>query len=411
MATARNRNRRRVEFVRPRWRRRAQRIDASRKHVEATGMWTWFHDPRAIHSSNRTYIVWHQDSGIQVGVYDHEQQSWGQTRLGEMSHNDHDVGVIGLLEDGRLMVCYSIHNGALRMRISRHPGDITAWEEERILSDGLCTYPTLEYLSQERRWYLFYRRREVSDDPALRKHMPFRVRVSDDQGVTWADEQTIFDVPGHRPYVKVTGDGHSRLDFFATDGHPNEFHHNSVYHFYYNGSWRDSFGRVMGQPAFTTSQVTRVHDGSVTPAWVWDIAPGPVGAFAMFNDIGDHRYMRATFDGAWQVAEIARGGGSIAADGTEPHYSAGIALDHGDPLQLYVATFDSGESSLHRIILDAHGTERSRQVVAAPEQDVKNVRPVVVRGEQRVLWWSGTYDGYRQFHCALRSAPILGERG
>jgi hypothetical protein len=387
------------------WLRRTLRLGSVTRVVEPEGMWTWFHEPRAVRVGDQTYIVWHHDSGIQVGSYNHRHRSWNQVCLAEVTNNDHDVGVLGVLNDGRVMVCYSAHNGALRVQTSRRPQDIGEWDKERVLSDGLCTYPTLEYLANERRWYLFYRRREVSEAPELRKHMPFRMRTSEDNGATWSEERTIFDVRGHRPYVKVSGDGKSRLDFLCTDGHPNEFHDNSVYHFYYDGRWRDSFGTDIGEPSFTPSHVTRVHDGSTVPAWVWDVATGGVAVFATFNALDDHRYMRAVFDGKWTVLEIARAGTSIAADGTEPHYSAGVALDHADPRTTYIATFHGFESTLRRLTFDATGTESRCDEIVRPDTGHKHLRPVVVRGDSRVLWWVGDYDGYRAFHGVLRASP------
>lgn len=364
-------------------------------------MWTWFHDPRAVEHEGHTFITWHQDAGIWVG--DLVDGSWTRARLATTAtENDHHVAALGVRPDGRLIACYTEHNRSLRCRLTTRPSDVSSWGEETVIDGGSCTYPNLVHLEAERRWLLFYRR------TADRKHKPMMLRTSDDDGETWSAETELFDVEGHRPYAKVASDGRSRVDVAVTDGHPNEYAANSIYHFAYAaGRWVRSDGTDMGDPPFGPADATLVHDATrQDPAWVWDVAPGPVIAFATFPTRDEHRYGRARWDGSrWVVHDVAAGGTTIDVTGTEDHYSGGVVLDHARPDRMVASVQDRDGWVLKRFTVSDDGEVSDVEVLS--ETGGKHVRPVVVRGGHRVCWLAGSYDGYKHFETRLRAHPPL----
>ena len=369
--------------------------------MQQPAAWTWFHDPRAIGHGERTFVTWHEPGGIWVGAS--AGQSWHKFQLAATSDaNDHHVAALGIRSDERLIASYAQHNKPMYIRTSANPNDVASWGPERDLDLGRCTYPNLVYLAAEKCWYLIYRRHVAS------KHMPIVLRASKDDGETWSDAVTLFDVDGHRPYFKVATNGRDRIDLAVTDGHPNEYADNSIYHFAYDrGIWTDSHGNDLGEPTFSTEGVTLVHDGTLgEPAWVWDVAPGPVIAFAAFPTPDDHRYMKARWDDGWVVNQVAFGGPRMATTDTEMHYSGGIAIDHSHPDTMFASVQDGYGWSIVQLTVSDRGDIIER-VVARASVGEKHIRPVVVRGQRRLLWLAGRYDGYREFQTALLAYPPL----
>lgn len=372
-------------------------------NVRQDAVWTWFHDPRAIFHAGRTFITWHQGDGIYVGAYDDRRLAWSAFRLSASLPNDHSVAALGIRTDGRILACFSDHNQPLRRRLSTNPCTVEEWDSAAVIDPGRCTYPNLVHLTDEGRWYLFYRR--VFDG----QHMQMLVRTSEDEGHSWSDATIVFDVPRMRPYFKVASDGRGRIDIAITDGHPNECASNSVYHFAYeSGAWIDSAGRPIGTLPAGLDSVTRVHDGvGGDSAWVWDIAPGPVIVYATFPTVDDHRYFRAHWVDEWKTTEVQRAGTSLDPGGSEVYYSGGIVLDHASSDLMYASVKDrSGWSMVRLRFIEAESAVTVEPLRVATGGE-RHLRPTVVRGHPRVLWISGQYRGYQQFRMQLSAYPPL----
>src|SRR5690606_6072001 len=102
-------------------------------------------------------------------------------------------------------------------------------------------------------------------------------------------------LPFTQPYLRVGSDGAGRVDFLATNGHPDSTT-SSVYHFYYEGgAYHDSSGAVISLP-LSTSTMTTLWDGSANSSdgWIWDILQDsgtPVAVYSHAVVAGtDHRY-------------------------------------------------------------------------------------------------------------------------
>ena len=90
-------------------------------------------------------------------------------------------------------------------------------------------------------------------------------------------------------------------------------------------------------------QGSLVFDGSIRPAWVWDIrriSDGWVAAVFVVSHEGldgfDLRYYYAhVLDGVWQTQEIAYAGKHIYSP--ENHYAGGVFLDPSDLNVVYMS--------------------------------------------------------------------------
>jgi putative BNR repeat neuraminidase len=409
--------------------------------VAEDGAWCWFQDERAI-LIDSTLIVSSMGHGgdVQVASYDTEtgerQQAVLHTRL---ERDDHDVASLLPLDDGRVAAYYTRHDGFphLYARASVRAGDLTSWSHERVTSFPFdVTYTNAFRFAEEGaapRIYLFFR--GIDSGPTF--------IASDDDGATWSRPGRVIDaaVPTptgwfpHRPYVKYATDGTGTIHLVYTDGHPNEYLHNSIYHlFLRDGALHRSDGTMVAamragdSPALPPDAGTRVYDGWQLPggqAWTWDAAidgeGNPVAVFSTYPDPSrpffDHRYRYARWDGgAWQVHDIARAGTGIYYG--EGYYSGGIALDPDHPDTVYFAADAdplSGEPTATATFEIFRGVTRDGGATwsitpVTSGSTAHNLRPIVPRGHRDdtlLLWMQGSYDTYLAYETrivALRGA-------
>jgi len=398
---------------------KAQKKASAYEIVAKDAAWCWFSDPRAVyHKGNKEQIYFAYINSKGDVVISSRESKTKQTRHytlhSALQVDDHNVPSILFLPDGRLLTFYTEHNGRFFMRKSKNPEDITQWEEERVIPFGgnRITYSHPVMLKEEsNRIYMFWR---GSD---WRPSMSF----SDDLGQTWSTTQALIESKGakNRPYLKVCSDDKSRIDFAFTDGHPGVELTNSIYHMYYEkGKFYQSDGAQIasvGQLPIEHSKVHKVYDAkpSKVKAWISDIALGkgnkPVLVYASYPTDTDHRYHYAAWDGLkWQDEELCKAGGwmPVLNPGEkvrEPNYSGGIALDHQDPSNVYLArevnkTFEIEHWKKERKLWT------TQQLTT--QSDVSSMRPYVVTGfsgkKAIVLWMTGLYNHYTKFDTDLR---------
>lgn len=244
---------------------------------------------------------------------------------------------------------------------------------------------------------------------------------SDDLGTTWSSSKPLIESKGkkNRPYLKVSSDNKSRIDFTFTDGHPAVEPTNSVYHIYYEkGIFYQTNGERIAsieELPLEHSLVKKVYDGTTDSirAWISDIALGknkkPVIVYTRYPQDTDHRYHYAQWDGEkWLDEEICKAGGwmPIVKPGEkirEPHYSGGISLDHQNPSNVY----------LSRKINNVFEVEHWKKVKDSwdinkitTQSSINNIRPYVVAGYRGkhpiILWMTGLYNHYTRFETDLR---------
>ena len=345
-------------------------------------------------------------------------------------YDDHDTPAFVARGDGRLLAVWSGHGTDHRIlsRVSRRPGDATAWGDERVFvpsASSSVTYSNLHRLPGERgRIYNFFRGLDNRFKPS--------VAWSDDEGGSWTAGGVVIDVPAafrHRPYVKYASDGRDTIHLAYTEGHPRNFD-NSVYHVAYrDGALRRSDGTVLrplAEGLRDPVEGTRIFQGDArNVAWVVDLeldARGrPFVAYSVQKDSAglppgeggaDHRYRLAAWTGAeWRDQEIAFAGTRLYAG--EDDYTGGVALVPGDPARVFVSTdadpatgaplVSAADGKRHWEVFrgtTADGGRTWRWQAVTRDSTADNLRPIVPRahgGEELLLWLRGRYRSYTDY--------------
>jgi hypothetical protein len=394
---------------------RAASLPASTPAVTTLGQgsWCWFGDPRVVELGGVTYVGWISWQGaITIAEYSPAGGVLGSDVVGRAYHDDHSSPSILIEPDGTLTIFWSGHNGAqMYERTSAAPAEITRWGPEQAVPVHLpggrgFTYPNPLLLRNDgNNLYLFWRGADWSADYATRT-----------PAGNWGAARRLIVSKGQRPYLKADAYGGNEIGLAFTNGHPRnvltsiyyaEIHHGSLWHA--NGRWitRLSDGSI------TPKQADVVYDAQKTkvPAWVWDVAftgtGHPVIVYATFPTPTEHLYWYATWTGThWVSHLLTDGGGSISPNGIEYEYSGGIALDHGDPSNLYLSRQVSGGWQIERWSTHDGGARWTHQVVV-PAGGTDNVRPVVARGPKTELFWlHGAYNTYTTYRTSVRGLAL-----
>ncbi len=404
----------------------------SYRRLTHDGAWCWFSDPRAVYDekSKCTYAGWVNSQGdVVVGAFDH-QTADVQTAIlhRKLEADDHAAPSLVILPDGRLRAFYAKHgDNVMRTRITRRSADVLAWEPEQTLDlnnpdelkpghpNSVC-YSNPALLSGGE-LVLFWR--GTNFKPCM--------AVSHDQGAGFETSHVVFEAPGadagNRPYLKVACDDGQLIHITLTTGHPRNEPHNSVYYCSFDGTtFRRADGDVIGtidDLPLDPAQCDIVHDGQATGvrAWIWDIAADadghPAIVYARLPAETRHVYYHAAWDGEQWVHHPIVGGGAWfpqTPEGKhepEPHYSAGLVLDHADPRRVYLARPVLGVFEIERWELDDSG-DRWRQTAVTSGSRFDNVRPFVIRNAPptgpRVLWMcvDQRYEHYTRYGCSIR---------
>jgi len=337
------------------------------------GAWNWLQDERVVVAGDRLVVA-----SVAMGCRDPDREGAVEVvsrdlNTGELVRftlhreadplqrarwrDDHSCPALLVRPDGRIVALYGRHgqDEQFRYRITRAPGDVSAWSEERLLASpagSRVAFPNLVHLAGENsgrgRTYAFYR-------GIGNRLMPSWAR-SDDDGETWTVGDIFLRLPERvTPYVKYAGDGRAAVHVAFTDGHRLDFN-NGVYHVVYrDGAWWDAAGARLGtfaEPLAVRERLTPVFRANAdSVAMISDLAldregrphlvysvqmdtrrrrPRPVGA--------DHRYRYARWTGgAWRDQEIAHAGGEVHAV-ADDDCTGLAALDPQDVNVVYIST-------------------------------------------------------------------------
>lgn len=316
------------------------------------------------------------------------------------------------------MVFYSAHGGdKMFYGVSVKPEDISAWTgEASILTNttgpNRFTYPNPYTLKREKkRIYLFWRGGDFQPSFA-----------TSDDGTNWSDAQTLIR-GGARPYVKYESDGQDTVHIAFTYGHPrNEPFNNIYYACYRNGALYRANGKKIksvSELPLVPAEADKVYDARShnARAWVWDIAldarKNLLIVYASLPEETRHFYRYARWDGLqWRDYEITAVGQwfpKTPAGKTEPepHYSAGVVLDHTNPSIVYLSRNVSGVYEIEKwTTTDGGKTWSSISITSGSTLD--NVRPVAVRNQRpgrlpSVLWMQNFhYVHYTDYKSAIK---------
>jgi hypothetical protein len=382
-------------------------VAAAAAHTLGHGAWSWFGDPRAVTSGERTYVGWIDRRGnVRIAAYDGRARrvEHGPVLKRRLGRDDHNNPSILIRRDGRLMVFFSPHSGhhlpppgvprRMYYRVSRRPGDVRRWGPLRWLPTntpgGLgYTYPNPIRVGRSVR--LFWR--GGNWQPSMSTWRP---------GRGWTRARTAIRVGGgNRPYVKYARvRGRARrggaIDLAFTEANPGNLA-TSIY-----------YARLRGQRLpITPRRAYRVYDGRgrLGRAWVLDVADTPYGRpvilFATYHPGGRHVVYRYATPGAgrsWRVRRLVDSGPPIAGN-----YPAGASLDHADPGTVLLSRRVRGMYEIERWHTADRGRSWAHTAVTSGSRQW-NIRPVVPRGDSRgtVVWMRGGYRSWRAYMTRVR---------
>lgn len=421
------------------------------------GGWCWFQDQRAIFTTDGRLLVSSvavspgTGSGTRSGSVEITNRelatgrTWIDTLYRGVTSDDHNAAAMVQLPTGRVEALFTDHS----FRPYIHPthverGDL-GWTRDTLiyrpeadvidLSTGLdrksgVTYSNPIYLADENlgrgRLYDFFR------SHGERPHVTW----SDDGGKTWARGGELLN--RFRAYTRYIGDGHRRVWFITTDGHPSIFNGTSLYAGYIQGGRvHRSDGTDIGSitasldPARLTVVARGVPGSTASQVDYWgaDIELEPVTGHPVitFSDRhpGDspvagrtytHDYFTGRWTGSgWNVSRLSAGGSELYAGplNSQPDYTGLSAVDPADPNHVFISTdvdpvtnrplISSADHRAHWEISEGRSRDNGRTwtwSAVTQNSTVDNLRPIVpkpVRGNQAVLWLRGTYPDFLRY--------------
>jgi hypothetical protein len=382
---------------------------------DSDGNWTWYTQERSIVDPNNGHVLVNSigfsptvggGPNVDVVAFDPATGSRVRTRLSNqvpgnpaIQVDDHNVGALLVLPDGRYLSMYANHgnSGGLgdrwsRWRRSINPGDSTSWTTEQLFdwheevpganeatdaSDpGNVTYHNLFYLSAEDQVYNISRSYGQLSANGATQNMPNIMRYDvETNTVEWAGQFLESEAQGYSAYPKYASNGVDRIYFMSTETHPRNFNNNIFSGYYQGGQLFDMLGNVIDQDVFDNGTpeggsgfVADVTDFTIVQEadplgdghnrlWTVDMnldAGGdPMGLFvSRWNPDGssnvgnagdeviiDHRLHFARWNSstlAWETQELAKMGRRLY--GPEQDYTGLGALIPGDEHKLYIST-------------------------------------------------------------------------
>lgn len=392
------------------------------------GAWCWFQDERAIVDASApggpTLLITSTSTRGENDLVHYNLQTsvLGRQQLhGGLEPDDHNVGALVQLDDGRYLAAYAAHRREPRFywRTSVSPHDPTRWTDPSTLelTDATVTYTNLHVLRDEEgaeRVFNFTRARDRD---------PNAFELSTPATGGWHWKGWLVHDPNRRPYLRYTSDG-KVVHFLVTDGHP-QTSSNSVHHGVFDGATvRDGRGVVvresLDQPTSTLpSRLTPVFEGSTDEVpWVIDLELDPDDRpYALLSSRRDTElhYHYARFDGErWFHHPLAHAGTALYEQ--QPDYSGLAALDPEDPNRVVISTnadpvtgaplISGADGQRHWELYEGHSQDGATWSWSPLTHDstVDNLRPVIPAWEadrRVVLWMRGTYRTYRDWDTQI----------
>lgn len=426
--------------------------------IDGDGNWTWYTDERSVVDPNNghvlvnsvgfspSYIAPSYTGIVDVVDFDPATGRRIRTQLSNqpgglnIQSDDHNVGALLVLPDGRYLAMYANHgnNGGLgdeftRYRVSTNPGDITSWSEEQLFNwydevpganqtgnpdQGNVSYHNLFYLADEGKVYDISRSYGQLSTNGAGQNMPNIVEYDPEtNSIEWKGQFLESDAQGYSAYPKYVSDGKSRIYFATTETHPRNYN-NSIFAGYIEGGQSfDMQGNLVDENLFdsnvtaSSGAVPDVTDFTLVAEpdplgegynrfWTSDLAldseGNPMALYtSRYNPDGstdsgsttnpiDHRLHFARWNpdtGSWSNEEIARMGDRLFD--SEQDYTGVGALIPGDENTLYISTpYDPRdptwltETTNHEIYRGTFDGGEWDWTAVTEDSTVDNLRPI-----------------------------------
>lgn len=447
---------------------------------DSDGNWTWYSDERAIVNPNNGHVLVNSvgfDETVgnpgrgDVDIVDFNPTTGRRvrTRLSNqvpmnpnIQNDDHNVGSLLVLPDGRYLALFSNHGntGGLgdewtRWRVSDSAGDSSSWSQEQLFNwknevpgapqdpnpdAANISYHNLFYLSEEDQVYNISR--SYLQAPNIQVYDPQTNQLE------WVGQLADSQTGGYSTgYFKYASNGVDRIYFTHTETHPRNFNTSIRSGYIENGQSFDMLGNLIDGSIFdnevTNPGVDAVPDvteftmvqqsdplgGGYNRLWTTDTALDSAGApMALYtsrwnpdgsttngstNNPIDHRLHFARWNPTtqtWDTQEVAKMGDRLY--GPEQDYTGLGALVPGDENSLYVSTpFDprdpTGQTQTdnHEIYRGQFDGSQWNWSAITEDSSVDNLRPIVPdnhgQGPRTVFWFRGDYNTAHDINAAV----------
>jgi hypothetical protein len=395
---------------------------------------TWYNMPTALYD-NGAYYVGSISSAGDVNL--HKMQNdvvWTKRLKTALEVDDHDDAAMLKLPGGRLAAFYSKHatgTEGFHYAVTKNPlPDTQSLNTEVIVANGglPTSYAKPSLLSTDGYVRNFFRSDTVPN--TMPQKMMKALATDVEAGTaTWA-LSTIFQVTNQRPYVHTVDNGVDRVDFFLTNGHPNEVA-TSLYHCYMQviaGVERyfktDGTEIVSGLPIDPTVSCTLVDNTTGGRVWNWNIKLGADGKprvlFTKYpsstgaRDIvfTDVEYWHGRWSGsAWVKTRLATGQISLYAN--ENHYAGGLCFDGNTTDTIYQCRVNASTEkyALSEWTFDEGTATATKVRDISTDQTFHQFRPFspVGHGDDAVVFFLyGSYTTYQTYNTNMRYAAKSG---
>jgi hypothetical protein len=386
--------------------------------LTANGIWTWFNDPRAITVNGKTYFSYVTAAGsIMLARLDGGIVVTEVVVSSALEQDDHDNGGLIVLPGGRIAVFYSKHSSdtvGMRYRVSTNPlPDISSFNAEVQISNGgvdSTAYAKPYYFADDNKIRLYYR-------SATTTTRPQKVAIADatliEAGTATWSTNSVLNIANNRPYVLMVQNVANRVDFFMTNGHPNEVA-TSIYHMYMTVSGgvesyftTDGTPIAGGLPIDPSTSATLIDGTTGGRSWNWSIGigadgfprvlyakyPSSTGARDVF--FTDVQYWHGRWNGsAWVKTQLNSGQHSLYAN--ENHYLGGMAFDANDVTTFVLSEWNS-TNAVNRLVEysfnESTGVKTQTRIIA-DDPSSHQLRPYSPRNHGDDCKWVWAEGGY-----------------
>lgn len=356
---------------------------------------------------------------IDTGVLTHETL----TESGDEEKDDHNQPSLALLSTGALVAVYSTHTASNNLKYkvtSSTTGDISTFGSESSVNPSGGGTPKYTYftifelsgLTGGAKIVCVYRT-GIND---------WAMITSDTDAISWSSETVIWNTGSQSPYIRAVQNGTTRIDFLASQGHPETVSPgNEMYHFYYDdGTFYNSAGTSRSTPlgdSGDTNPATLIVDPGLDNAWIEDIginaSGNPVCLVTYFpSDVASNQDLYAyTWSGsAWSGVKIADSGTGPEGSGADPNYTGGaVFIPDSDATKIYAGVEVSSVYEIQRWENDS-GWSKTADITAGSSDH--QFRPMVAEGSTEgekgaLIWMAGDYPAFNTFQTGIRAYPAF----